>query len=271
MAGWSEDRASSMGAAIAYYTLFSVAPLLLIIIAVAGMVFGEEAARGQIFSQIRGLVGEDSATVMEGLVQSARQPAQGTLAIIVSIGAMLIGATAVFGELQGAIDRIWRVPARKRSGLVELVRNRMLAFGMVLGIAFLMIVSLVASAGISALGNFWKQAIGGWEPLLQLVNIAVSLVLFTLLFALIFRYLPRARVAWQDVWIGAAVTALLFTVGKFLIGLYIGKSSVASAFGAAGSLVTVLVWVYYSAQVFLLGAEFTWAYANTHGSLSRKP
>ena len=257
-----------MGAAIAYYTLFSIAPLLLIAIAVAGMIFGADAARGGIFLQIRGFLGDDGAQAIEGLVKNADQPVQGTVAIVTSVVTMFIGATAVFGELQSSLDRIWQAPERKNGGFFDLVRGRMLTFGMVLGVAFLLMVSLILSAGISALGNFWIRYVSEWQPLLQLLNFVFSAMIFTGLFALIYRFVPRASVAWEDVWIGAAVTAVLFSVGKYLIGLYLGQSSIGSSFGAAGSLVTVLVWVYYSAQVFLLGAEFTWVYARRFGSRS---
>jgi membrane protein len=257
-----------MGAAIAYYTLFSIAPLLLIAIAVAGMIFGADAARGGIFLQIRGFLGDDGAQAIEGLVKNADQPVQGTVAIVTSVVTMFVGATAVFGELQSSLDRIWQAPERKNGGFFDLVRGRMLTFGMVLGVAFLLMVSLILSAGISALGNFWIRYVSEWQPLLQLLNFVFSAMIFTGLFALIYRFVPRASVAWEDVWIGAAVTAVLFSVGKYLIGLYLGQSSIGSSFGAAGSLVTVLVWVYYSAQVFLLGAEFTWVYARRFGSRS---
>jgi membrane protein len=267
---WSADYAPSMGAALSYYTLFSIAPLLIIVIAVAGMVFGEEAARGAIFEQLGGLVGAEGAKAIEGLLQAADKPAQGILATVIGIGVLLLGATTVFNELQNALDRIWRAPARvKSSGIWNLLRTRLLSFGMVLGIAFLLLVSLVASAALAAVGKLWLFA--GWEALAHLLDVVVSFGLVTVMFALIYRYIPRVHVAWRDVWTGAAVTAILFTVGKFLIGLYLGKSSVASAFGAAGSLVLVIVWVYYSAQIFLFGAEFTWVYAHAYGSRRGQP
>jgi membrane protein len=256
-----------MGAAIAYYTLFSIAPLLLIAIAVAGFFFGEEAARGEIFAQIRGLLGEEGAAAVQGLVKSASRPAHGSLAILIGVVATLIGATAVFGELQSAMDRIWRAPREKQQdGVLALVRDRLLAFGMVIGVAFLLLVSLVMSAAISALGALWGSTFGGWELALQILNNLMSLIVFTVVFAMIYRFLPRARVGWRDVWTGAAITALLFVIGKHLIGLYIGGAGIVSGFGAAGTLVALLVWVYYSAQIFLLGAEFTWVYAHRCGS-----
>jgi membrane protein len=267
---WSADYAPSMGAAISYYTLFSIAPLLLIVIAIAGVVFGAEAARGEIFGQLRGLLGDGGAAAVQDMVDAANQHGKGIIATITGVGVLLLGATTVFNELQNALDRIWRAPARvKSSGIWNLLRTRLLSFGMVLGIAFLLMVSLVVSAGLAALGKWWTPA--GWEAVMHVLDIVVSFGLMTVLFALIYRFIPRVHVAWHDVWIGAGVTALLFAIGKFAIGLYLGKSSVASSFGAAGSLVILIVWVYYSAQIFLLGAEFTWVYAHEHGSRRGQP
>lgn len=267
VSAWIDDFAPSMGAAISYYTVFSIAPLLLIVIAVAGLVLGREAASGQIFAQLQGLLGDDGATAIQGMVESASLSGKSFLATAIGVVTLVIGATTVFTELQSALDRIWESPAaEKKEGVWNLLRSRVLSFGMILAIGFLLLISLVVSAALSALGSWWAPMFGGWEILLQLVNFVVSVVVVTLLFAMIYKFLPRAKIGWHDVWIGAAATALLFTLGKFLIGLYIGKSSVASGFGAAGSLVVVLVWVYYSAQIFLLGAEFTWVYAFRHGS-----
>lgn len=267
---WSADYAPSMGAAISYYTLFSIAPLLLIVIAVAGMVFGADAARGAIFEQLRGLIGDGGAQAIEGMVEAANKSEGGIISTIIGVVVLLLGATTVFNELQNALDRIWRAPARvKSSGIWNLLRTRLLSFGMVLGIAFLLMVSLVASAALAALGKWWTPA--GWEAVMHVLDILVSFGLMTVMFALIYRFIPRVHVAWKDVWIGAAVTALLFAIGKFLIGLYIGKSAVASSFGAAGSLVVLMVWVYYSAQIFLFGAEFTWVYSHEYGSRKGKP
>jgi len=257
-----------MGAALSYYTVFSVAPLLLIVISVAGLVFGADAARGEIFSQLRGLMGDDAAKAVETLLQSVNKPAQGIVMTGVGLVLLFIGATSVFGELQNALDRIWRAPVRVRTkGLWSLLRTRWVSFGMLLGIAFLLIVSLVLGAALAALGKWWGGMFGNWEVVAQLVNVVVSFAVTTLGFALIYKLMPRVKVQWSDVWMGAVVTALLFTVGKFLIGLYIGKSGVASGFGAAASLIVIFVWVYYSAQIFLLGAEFTWVYARTYGSM----
>ena len=272
VAAWSDDYAPSMGAALSYYSVFSLAPLLLIIISIAGLVFGEDAARGEIFGQLRGLMGDDAAKAIEGLLASVSKPTQGIAATVIGIVVLLIGATSVFGELQDALDRIWRAPARdKASGLWGLLRARLLSFGMILGIAFLLMISLVLSAAVSALGKWWGEVFGAWELLAQLVNVLVGFALTTGVFAMIYKLIPRVSVQWRDVWLGAAVTSLLFTIGQFLIGLYIGKSAVASGFGAAGSLIIIFVWVYYSAQIFLMGAEFTWIYAETFGSRRQPP
>jgi membrane protein len=265
---WLDDYAPSMGAALSYYTVFSLAPLLLIVVSVAGLVFGEEAVRGELFGQLQGLMGHDAAQAVQNLLKGASKPSHGIIGTIVGVAVLLFGATTVFGELQDDLDRIWRAPARaKTSGLWSLLRTRLLSFGMILGLAFLLMVSLVLGAVISALGKWWGPMFGGWDVLAQAVNIAVGFGLTTAVFALIYKMMPRVHVRWHDVWLGAIVTALLFTIGKYLIGLYIGKSGVASGFGAAGSVMVVFIWVYYSAQIFLVGAEFTWVYAKTLGSM----
>jgi membrane protein len=268
---WNDDGAASMGAAIAFYTIFSIAPLLIIAMASAGFFFGTDAAQGHVYAQARSLLGKEGALALQALVESASRPAESIFATVTGLAAMALGATGVFAELQGAMDRIWQVPASKhQSGLWYMIRRRMLTFGMVLGVAFVLLVSLLVSALISALQSLWNPSAGGGpEIILQTVNSAVSFIIVAALFALMFKLLPRVSVAWGDVLIGAAVTALLFEIGKFLIGLYIGKSSVVSGFGAAGTLIALLLWVYYSAQIFLLGAEFTWVYAKHHGSRSR--
>jgi membrane protein len=266
--GWVHDYAPSMGAALSYYTVFSLAPVLLIVVSVTGLVFDEEVARGEVFEQIAGLMGTESARTIEQMLNSLRKPERGVVGTVVGVVTLLIGATTVFGELQDDLDRIWRAPAREGStGLWGLLRARLLSFGMILGIAFLLMVSLVLSAAIAALGKWWGGAFGDWEILLQSVNLLVGLFMTTAVFALIYKLMPRVKVRWHDVWLGALTTAVLFSIGKFLIGLYIGKSGVASGFGAAGSIAVVFLWVYYSAQIFLLGAEFTWAYAKTFGSM----
>ncbi len=264
---WVDDYASSMGAALAYYTLFSIAPLLIIAIAVAGLVFGQDAARGEIVAQIQDLIGAEGAIAVQGLLKSASQPAQDILATVISIVTLVIGATTVFGELQSDLDRIWRVPAStKQSGIWHLLRTRFLSFGLVLGLGFLLLVSLLVSAAIAALDKWSNGLFEGWEAFLHLLNVSISFAITTLLLALIYKLMPRAKIAWRDVWLSAAATALMFEIGKFLIGLYLGKTSVASSFGAAGSLVVLLVWVYFSAQIFLLGAELSWVYSNEYGS-----
>jgi membrane protein len=260
-----------MGAAVSYYTLFSIAPLLLIAISVAGLVFGEQAARGEIFDQLRGLMGDQGADAIEHLLQSANRPAAGGLAAAIGVVVLILGASSVFAELQNDLDRIWRVPQSAKTGLWSLLRTRLLSFGMVLGLSFLLIVSLIVSAVLSAFSKWWAPAFAGWELVAHTADLLVTFALMTVMFAAIYKIMPRARVRWRDVWIGASVTAALFAVGKFAIGLYLGRSSVASAFGAAGSLVVVMVWVYYSAQIFLLGAEFTRVYAHSHGSMRLVP
>ena len=269
---WIDDYAPSMGAALSYYTLFSIAPLLLIVISVAGLVFGQEAARGEIFGQLHGLMGAESALAIQALLNSVSQPAQSLTGTIVGVVMVLIGATTVFSELQNAMDRIWRAPARpKSSGILDLIHSRLLVFGVIFGIGFLLIVSLVLSAALAALGKWWAPLFGAWQMLAEGINFTLSFLLITVAFAMIYKVLPRVRVHWSDVWIGAFVTALLFSIGKYLIGLYIGKTGIASGFGAAGSLVIVLLWFYHSAQIFLLGAEFTWVYTHTFGSSKKAP
>lgn len=269
---WREDYAPSMGAALSYYTLFSLAPMLIIVIAVAGMMFGQEAAQGQIVAQLRGIMGEEGAAAVEGMLKAVREPTKGVIATIVGIALLLLGATAIFAELQSALDRIWRVPAPQRvSGIWQLLRTRFLSFGLVLGLGFLLMVSLVVSAALAALGKWWGGWFDGGDVFLEILNFAISFGIFTLLFAMIYKIMPRATIPWRDVWTGAGVTALLFTIGKVLIGLYLGKSSLASGFGAAGSLVLLIAWIYYSAQIFLFGAEYTWVYANRLGSRMHKP
>ena len=264
---WIDDYVPSMGAALAYYTMFSLAPLLLIVISVAGMVFGQDAARGEIESELRALMGETGAKAVQELLASVRKPAEGAAATALGLLLLLVGATSVFGELQDSLDRIWHVPSRKRSsGLLALLRTRLLSFGMILAIGFLLIVSLVVSAALATVGRWWSPAVGGWYVVAELTDALGGFVLVAAMFALIYKVMPSVQVQWKDVWIGAIFTAILFMLGKSLIGLYIGSSGVVSGFGAAGSLVVVMVWVYYSAQIFLIGAEFTWVYANTFGS-----
>ena len=266
---WVDDYAPSMGAAISYYTMFSLAPLLVIVIALAGALFGAEAVQGQIAAQLAGLIGQEGAEAVQALIKSANEPSRGLIAGGISAVVLVVGATTVFAELQSALDRIWHVPERaKPSGVWGILRARVLSFGLILGLAFLLMVSLVVSAMLAALGNWSVDFFPGWELVLQIVNAVVTLGILTVLFAMIYKLMPSAPIAWPDVWIGAAVTAVLFEVGKVLIGLYLGKSSVTESFAAAGSLVVLLAWVYYAAQIFLLGAEFTKVYANAHGSVA---
>ena len=267
---WVDDYAQSMGAALAYYTMLSIAPFLVIVISLAGLIFGVEAARGEIATQLQVLMGREGAEAVQSLLESASRPAEGVPAAIAGLVLLLVGATSVFAELQDALDRIWRAPRRSRMGIWQLLRVRLLSFGTIGGISFLMMVSLAVSAALAAVGKMWGPRFADWQAVVGAVNILFTYVLTAAVFAMIYKVMPRAKVAWSDVAIGASVTALLFTVGKSLIGLYLGRSGLTSAFGAAGSLVVVMVWVYYSAQIFLLGAEFTWAYALTFGSCRKQ-
>jgi len=267
VAAWIDDYAPSMGAALSYYTVFSLAPLLLIVVSIAGLVFGQEAARGEIFGQVAQLMGADAAKAIQSLLASVNKPAEGIAATTIGVVLLLVGATTVFGELQDDLNRIWQVPTKARvSTWWAWLRTRILSVGLILAIGFLLLVSLAASAAFDAFAAWSTSPIAGWEPLVHGINLVLSFVLTTALFALIYRFMPQATIEWRDVGIGAMVTAALFSIGKTLIGLYIGKSALASGFGAAGSLAVLLAWVYYSAQIFLFGAEFTWAYAHAFGS-----
>jgi membrane protein len=267
VAAWIEDDAPSMGAALAFYAVFSLAPLLLIVIAVAGWVFGEEAARTEIVRQLGSLIGTQHVPTLDAVAQAANRPGQGLGAATLGLFTLLLGATTVFAELESAIDRIWHAPKRRSNGWWALLRTRLLSLGLVLALGFLLIVSLVASAALAAFGRWWGSWFGEWLILVQMLNFAVSFVFISVFFAMIYKWLPQVRLSWRDVALGAAMTALLFTLGKTLIGWYIGQSGVASPFGAAASVVVLLVWVYYSAQIFLLGAEFTSAFSRRFGSL----
>jgi membrane protein len=256
---WMDDYAPSMGAALSYYTLFSLAPLLVLIIGIAGLVFGHDAAQGAIIAQLQGIMGKDGATAVQGLLAAAREPSTGIVASIVGGFLVLLGSTAIFAELQTDLDRIWEVP----SGVWGWLRSRVLSFGLVLGLAFMLMISLVVSAALAASGE-WLGGGGAAESVIATVlNFIASLAIFTLLFAMIYKIMPTAKISWHDVWMGSAVTSLLFNIGKTLIGIYLAKSSVASGFGAAGSFVILITWFYYSAQIFLFGAEYTWVYANS--------
>ena len=269
---WVDDYAQSMGAALAFYTMFSIAPLLLIVISVAGFFFGEEAARGEIFYQLRDLLGAPGALAVQGLLESVGKPRENYVTAFFGILFLYIGATSVFAELQDALNRIWKVPTKANgSGVWRFLRNRLLSFGMILGIGFLLMVSLTFSAGLAALNKWWDPRFSGWGDVAQSIEVAISIALVTMVFAMIYKAMPRAKIDWKDVWVGATVTSLLFIAGKFLIGAYIGRSGISTGFGAAASLVVVLLWVYYSAQIFLFGAEFTWAYAHKFGSRKGQP
>jgi membrane protein len=253
---WSEDYAPSMGAALAYYALFSIAPLLLIVTGIAGFFFGAQAARGELFGSLAALMGDDAASAIEGLLAHSSRPASGIVAMAIGAVTLLLGASTVFNELQSALDRIWRSPVSS-GGVARLLRTRLLGFALILIVAFLLVGSLAASALISALADSWAA---------HVADAAASFGLLALGFAMVYKIVPRVRIAWRDVWLGAAVTAALFVVGKTLIGLYLGRAAPGSVFGAAGALVVLMIWVYYSAQIFLLGAEFTRLYAHEHGS-----
>ena len=267
---WVDDRGASKGAALAYYTLFSLAPVLIIVLAIAGVVFGEDAARGAIFHELRGLVGQDGAQAIQLLLAHARDPKTGIIATVIALGLLLVGATTVFGELKESLDEIWRVPKSHKPGVMQFIRTRLLSFSVILVLAFLLLVSLAVNAALSLLeqylGGFWADAAWILQPLSSLVSFAVIAALF----GAIYKLLPRVKLSWHDVTIGALGTAIMFTVGKFAIGLYIGNSGTTSSFGAAGSLIALLLWVYYSAQIFFLGAEFARQYALQMGSLKDK-
>ncbi len=270
---WSADNAASMGAALAYYTLFSVAPILIIAMAIAGSVFGPQVAATQVLSQLSSLLGPSGAAAVRDLILSAHYSDKKGFAAAAAVVTVVIGATSVFGELEYALERIWKTPvvAHKRRWW-SLIRGRVFSLGMVVGVGFLLLVSLLASAALSAFSEWLGVFLSPLHFLLGLLDFILSFGMTIVLFALIFKYAPRERVAWQDVWVGGTVTAFLFTVGKSLIGIYIGTSSFSSAYGAAGSLIVLLVWIYYSAQIFLFGAEFTREFAYEYGSrTSKKP
>jgi membrane protein len=268
--GWKEDKASRLSAALAYYTIFSLAPLLLIVIAITGLFWQRDVVQLQVMNQVEGLVGPQGEAFVSGLLDSANKPAQGIVATIIGIITLLFGALGVFNELHNALNTIWDVKEEETKGFLESVKkvlfSRLLSFTMILGIGFLLLVSLVVSAGLSAVQETIGNAIPISEVLLQLANLVISIGVITVLFALIYKFLPDAEIAWRDVWLGAFVTAILFSLGKMLIGLYLGNSAVASSFGAAGSLALLLIWIYYSAQILFFGAEFTQVYANNYGS-----
>jgi len=264
---FSGDKVPRLGAALAYYTIFSLAPLLLIVIAISGIVFGHEAAQGKIFDQFRGALGPTTAAAMQDMVKNAAKPKAGTIATILGGVTLLLGASGVFGQLKDALNTIWDVKPKEGRGIMGMIKDRFLSFAMVFGLGFLLLVSLVIDTAIAAMGKFAGSHLPGGEALWHIVEMFFSFVVITVLMAGIFRLLPDLKIEWRDVWLGAALTSILFVLGKFALGIYFAKSAVGSSFGAAGSLVLVLLWVYYSAQILLFGAEFTQVYARAHGSL----
>jgi membrane protein len=267
--GFLAHEALTRGAAIAYYSIFPIAPLLIIVVAIAGLAFGYDAAQGAIVDQLRGLVGQQSAEILQSMIYSAGNRSSGTLATIIGIGTLLLTATGAFGEIQTSLNAIWK--AEPSSNLSQLVRARLLSLGLVVTLGFLMLVSLVVSAALTALEEYLNRLFPAGHLMMSAMSFVISLTLIAVLFAAIYKVLPDKPIAWRDVAAGAVVTAVLFTIGKSIIGLYIGSSNVASSYGAAGAFLMILLWVYYSAQIFLLGAEFTRAYAERHGSHASEP
>jgi membrane protein len=265
---WQRDRVDQMAAALAYYTLFSIAPLLVIAVAVAGAVFGEEAARGEIVAQIQGLLGKAGAEVVQTALANTQNPqaGNGIVASIISTLALLFGASGVFIQLQDSLNAVWNVKPSPQAGVKAVVRKRIFSFAMVITIGFILMVSLVVSAVLAGISTFTNQLFPALEILWNFFNVAISLGVFTLLFALIYKYIPDINIAWKDVLVGALFTSILFNVGKELLGFYLGNGSFGSAYGAAGSVVTVLAWIYYSVQIMLFGAEFTQVYTRKYGS-----
>ena len=267
---WLDHRASSKGAALAFYTLFSMTPILVLSIAFAGYVFGAEAAQGEIVIQVQELVGPNGAQVIQALLTAARDPESGLVATLIASALLLLGTTSVFVELKGSLDELWGIGKPRQSTFSILLRTRLLSFGMVLVLAFLLLVSLIVSSVLSMFERHAGGILGGSAEMLTTITSLVSFGVIACMFAVIYKTLPDAPLTWRDVWIGAAFTAGLFSLGKYVIGLYLGNSGVASSFGAAGSLIALLLWVYYSAQIFFLGAEFTRHYALWFGSLQHE-
>jgi membrane protein len=264
--GWSNDNATRLAAALAYYTLLSLAPLLVLAVAIAGLVFGDDAARGQIGKELSALVGPEAGAGIQTVLKHARAPEGGTWSTILGGAVLLFGASGVFGELQAALNKVWNVEPKPGRGVLGILKDRFFSFTMVMGVAFLLLVSLILSATLSAVGAYFSRLLPGGELLWQLGNTVISVAVISVLFALLFKVVPDIKVAWRHVWPGALCTALLFTIGKYLIGLYLGRASVASPYGAAGSLIVLVIWVYYAAQIVFLGAEFTRVYAEWRGA-----
>ena len=267
---WFSHRAGSMGAALAFYTLFSMAPILVLVLAIAGWFYGPQAAQGELFAQLNGLVGQQGAEAIQLVLAGAKNKEEGQLATIIAFLLLIFGATTVFAELKSSLDVIWQVPPVTTSTAWDVIRTRLLSFGMVLVLAFLLMVSLVVSAVLTIIQKYWDRIWVDAGEALTGINYAISFLVIAALFGVIFKMLPRVKLSWQDVSIGALGTAALFTLGKFAIGAYIGNSGVASSYGAAGSVIALLLWVYYSAQIFFLGAEFARQYALQLGSLRKK-
>ena len=263
---WSEDKASRLAAALSYYAAISLAPLLIVVLGIAGLVFGREAATGHVAAQITGLLGNQGAQVIQDIIANSSKPSTGILSTIIGTVVLLLGAAGVFGALQDGLDTIWEVQPKPGRGLTGLIKSRFLSLTMVFGVCFMLLISLAISAALSALGKYAGEVLPMPVFVLELLNFVVSFVIITLLFALMYKFIPDVEIRWNDVWIGAAITALLFTIGKFLIGLYLGRSTIGTAYGAAGSLVVILVWIYYSAQILFFGAELTQVYTNRYGS-----
>lgn len=267
---WREDGATRLAAALAYYTTFSLAPLLVLVIAIAGLVGGQSAAQSQVMAQVQDLLGEEGREFVQDMIANASKPATGLTATVISVATLLFGALGVFGELQNSLNLIWEVKPKPARGLLDgikrFVLGRLVSFTLVLGIGFLLLASLVVSAVLSALGEYIGAVLPMADFWLQLINFVISFLVIMLLFAMIFKFLPEVQLAWKDVWLGAAVTSALFSLGKFLIGFYLGRSEVGNTFGAAGSLAILLIWIYYSAQILFFGAEFTQVYSNRYGS-----
>ena len=263
---WSDDNASRLAAALAYYSLLSLAPLMIIAIAVAGFFYGPDAARGKIAGELGAVVGGEAAQGVQAVAASAHSQTGGVIGTIIGVATLFVGASGVFGELQSSLNTIWEVKPKPGRGILGQLKDRFLSFTMVLGVAFLLLVSLMLSAVLSALGNAFAGSLPGGEGIWQAVTFLFSFSIVTCLFALIFKYIPDAEIRWRDVWPGAAVTALLFTVGKFLLGLYLGKAAPGSSYGAAGSIIALVVWVYYAAQILFMGAEFTQVQARRNGA-----
>ncbi|HEX7973699.1 MAG TPA: YihY/virulence factor BrkB family protein [Anaerolineales bacterium] len=265
-AEWSEDKAPRLAAALSYYTIFSLAPLLVIVIAIAGLAFGKSTAQNQIVGQITSLVGKQGADAIQAMIAGASNPKTSLIATIIGFITLILGAAGVFGQLQDSMNTIWEVAPKPGRGIKGILQDRLLSFAVVLVIGFLLLVSLVISTVISAFSQFASGLLPFSGLMPQLINLVVSFIVITLLFALTFKYLPDVSISWRDVWLGAAFTALLFTIGKWLIGLYLGRSAFNSTYGAAGSLVVVLLWIYYSAQILFFGAEFTQVYGKRFGT-----